>query len=115
MPFGMDKSNPAASILLGNSLPKEKQGVAASLVVATVNYSISVALGLAGTAEAGFNGGGKDVLSGYRAGQYVGLGFGAFEILLAGVFLLRSKKAAKKSVPVWRQEEEEAKVISMLR
>lgn len=91
MPFGMDMSNPAASILLSNSLAKEHQGVAASLVVTTVNYSISVALGIAGSAEAGFSAGGQRVLAGYRAGQYVGLGFGAFGILLAGVFLLRSK------------------------
>lgn len=105
MPFGMDMSNPAASILLSNSLGKENQGVAASLVVTTVNYSISVALGIAGTAEAGFNGNGKNVLAGYRAGQYVGLGFGVFGILLAGVFMLQSKVGKRTSV---RQE---AKVV----
>lgn len=98
MPFGMDMSNPAASILLSNSLGKENQGVAASLVVTTVNYSISVALGLAGTAEAGFNGNGKNILAGYRAGQYVGLGFGAFGILLAGVFLLQSQIGKRTSM-----------------
>ncbi|KAK3941159.1 major facilitator superfamily-domain-containing protein [Diplogelasinospora grovesii] len=39
MPFGMDMSNPAATILLSNSVSKEHQGIAASLVVTTVNYS----------------------------------------------------------------------------
>ncbi|KAK4159662.1 putative drug resistance protein [Cladorrhinum sp. PSN259] len=51
MPFGMDMSNPAATILLSNSVSKEHQGIAASLVVTTVNYSISLALGIAGTIE----------------------------------------------------------------
>lgn len=91
MPFGMDMSNPAASIFLSNSLAKEHQGVAASLVVMNVNYSVSVALDIAGSAEAGFSANGQHVLAGYRAGQYVGLGFGGFGIMLAGVSLLRPK------------------------
>lgn len=110
MPFGMNMSNPAASILLSDSLPRDKQGVAASLVVTTVNYSISVALGLAGSAEAAANRGGQDVLAGYRAGQYLGLGFGALGILLACVFLVWSRPG-KRASPRVQPQAQELKVV----
>lgn len=90
MPFGMDMSNPAATILLSNSVSKEHQGIAASLVVTVVNYSISIALGIAGTVETRVNKGGQDVLAGYRGAQYFGLGLGGLGIMLAAVFLIQS-------------------------
>lgn len=90
MPFGMDMSNPAATILLSNSVSKEHQGIAASLVVTVVNYSISLALGIAGTIETNVNHGGHDILAGYRGAQYFGIGLGALGILLAAAFLLQS-------------------------
>ena len=49
MPGAMNLSYPAANILMSSALPKEKQGVSASLVSTLVNYSISCGLGLAGT------------------------------------------------------------------
>ena len=49
MPGAMNLSFPAATILLSAALPKEKQGIAASLVSTMVNYCISSGLGLAGT------------------------------------------------------------------
>lgn len=49
MPGAMNLSFPAATILLSSALPKEKQGIAASLVSTMVNYSISCGLGLAGS------------------------------------------------------------------
>ncbi|KAF2112947.1 major facilitator superfamily [Lophiotrema nucula] len=51
MPFGMDMSFPAATVILSNHMPQEHQGLAASLVNTVVNYSISIALGIAGTVE----------------------------------------------------------------
>jgi MFS family permease len=51
MPFGMDMSFPAATVILSNHMPREHQGLAASLVNTVVNYSISIALGIAGTVE----------------------------------------------------------------
>jgi hypothetical protein len=47
----MDKSFPAATVILSNHMPPEHQGLAASLVNTVVNYSISIALGTAGTVE----------------------------------------------------------------
>lgn len=89
MPFGMDMSNPAATILLSNSVGKENQGIAASLVVTVVNYSISLALGIAGSVEASVfveN----NLIRGYRAAQYFGLGLGGLGILLATAFLCQN-------------------------
>jgi MFS family permease len=94
MPFGMDMSNPAATILLSNSVSKEHQGIAASLVVTVVNYSISLALGIAGTIEVNMNNGGRDVLAGYRGAQFFGLGLGVLGIILAAAFLLQSYSRA---------------------
>ncbi|KAF2111442.1 major facilitator superfamily-domain-containing protein [Lophiotrema nucula] len=51
MPGAMNLSYPAASILMSSALPKEKQGIAASLVSTMVNYSISCGLGFAGTID----------------------------------------------------------------
>jgi MFS family permease len=90
MPFGMDMSNPAAVILLSNAVGKEHQGIAASLVVTTVNYSISLALGFAGTIETHVNAGGSDLLAGYRGAQYFGIGLGGLGVLLATAFLMLS-------------------------
>ncbi|KAH8645629.1 major facilitator superfamily-domain-containing protein [Xylariales sp. PMI_506] len=87
MPFGMDMSNPAATILLSNSVSREHQGIAASLVVTVVNYSISTALGFAATVETqvAANAGG-DVLSGFRGAQYFGIGLGVLGVCVAGAF-----------------------------
>jgi MFS family permease len=49
MPGAMNLSFPSATMLLSNALPKEKQGIAASLVSTMVNYCISSGLGLAGS------------------------------------------------------------------
>ncbi|KAH7139054.1 major facilitator superfamily-domain-containing protein [Dendryphion nanum] len=51
MPGAMNLSYPAANILMSSALPKEKQGIAASLVSTLVNYSISCGLGFAGTID----------------------------------------------------------------
>jgi MFS family permease len=51
MPGAMNLSYPAANILMSSALPKEKQGIAASLVSTMVNYSISCGLGFAGTID----------------------------------------------------------------
>ncbi|KAL9127141.1 MAG: hypothetical protein Q9217_003931 [Psora testacea] len=49
IPFGMDMSFPVATIILSSSVPKDYQGMAASLVLTVCNYSISLGLGIAGT------------------------------------------------------------------
>jgi MFS family permease len=58
MPWGMDMSFPAGTIIMSQSIPKQHQGVAASLTNTIVNYSISMVLGFAGTVELQFDHGG---------------------------------------------------------
>lgn len=91
-------SFPAATIILSNSMHKEHQGIAASLVNTAINYSISIGLGIAGTVESQVNNGGltrSDILKGYRGAQYVGIGLSTLGFFVALTFGLyeRHKKA----------------------
>jgi MFS family permease len=93
MPWGMDMSFPAATVVLSDAVPRRHQGVAASLVTTVVNYSISIGLGFAGTVEVHVNNGGKtlpDLLKGYRGSAYMAIGLGSLGIALSLVFLLKS-------------------------
>ena len=82
--------------ILSNSVSKEHQGIAASLVVTVVNYSISLALGLAGTVEAEVDASGNSSIPGYRAAQYFSVGLGGLGIFLAVAFSLRSRAAIQQ-------------------
>lgn len=92
-PFGMDMSFPAATVYLSNSIEKERQGVAASLVNTVVNYSISLGLGFAGTVETHINNGGltfEDKLRGYRGALYMGIGLAGLGLALSLVFVSKT-------------------------
>ncbi|MCJ1481803.1 Low affinity NH4+ transporter [Schaereria dolodes] len=96
--WGMDMSFPAATILLSNLVPSRNQGIAASLVITVVNYSISIGLGIAGTVEVHVNRGGNnvaDVLRGYRGALYAGIGTSGLGIVLAIVFALDGLRKGK--------------------
>jgi hypothetical protein len=85
MPWGMDLSFPSGTIILSNSAAKEHQGVAASLVNTVVNYSISIALGVAGTVDV--NDGGQNILGGYRGAWYLAIGLDVLAVLIALYFV----------------------------
>jgi hypothetical protein len=85
----MDMSFPAATIILSNSMPREHQGLAASLVNTMVNYSISIALGIAGTVEVSVNNGGADVLMGIRCAWWTGVALAAVGVILGACFFGR--------------------------
>ncbi|CDS82412.1 related to aminotriazole resistance protein [Sporisorium scitamineum] len=85
MPFGMDMSFPAASIILSDLLPAHQQGTASSIVNTVVNYSIALGLGFAGVVETHVNEGGGDVLKGYRGAFWMGMGFAGAGVVLAFV------------------------------
>ncbi|KAK3111700.1 multidrug-resistance type transporter aminotriazole resistance [Teratosphaeriaceae sp. CCFEE 6253] len=100
-PFGMDMSFPAATVYLSNTIAKSKQGVAASLVMTIVNYSISLGLGFAGTVEVNVNRGGatpEDVLRGYRGGLYMGTGLSALGVAISIVFVAKTYWDDRKTV-----------------
>ncbi|KAJ9477943.1 Low affinity ammonium transporter [Pseudozyma hubeiensis] len=96
MPFGMDMSFPAASIILSDLLPPHQQGTASSIVNTVVNYSIALGLGFAGVVETHVNDGGRDLLKGYRGAGYMGIGFTGAGVVLAltnwGLHLRQSRK-----------------------
>ncbi|KAB5515489.1 major facilitator superfamily transporter [Coniochaeta sp. 2T2.1] len=93
IPFGMDMSFPAATIILSDAVKKEHQGIAASLVNTVVNYSISLGLGFAGTVEVNVNNGGRtkeDMMKGFRGALYIGVGLSGLGLVLCGAFLLKT-------------------------
>ena len=83
IPFGMDISYPAASLIVSDALPKNRQGVGASMINTVVNLSISFGLGIAGTVDVHTDKGGEDPLSGQRGANYVGVGLSGLGIVAA--------------------------------
>ncbi|GAB7354157.1 hypothetical protein MBLNU459_g4714t1 [Dothideomycetes sp. NU459] len=95
MPFGMDMSFPAGTVILSNHMPREHQGLAASLVNTMVNYSISIALGIAGTVETAVNNKGpgqtpEDVIWGIRCAYYTGMSLAGCGVLLGAIYFVRT-------------------------
>lgn len=98
-PWGMDMSFPAGTLILSNSVAREHQGIAASLVATIVNYSIALGLGFAGTIEYRVNNGGTtqaDILKGFRGAFYLGIGLAGLGCLICFAFLLKSRRNGKK-------------------
>jgi hypothetical protein len=90
-------SFPAATLLLSNAMPREHQGVSASLVATIVNYSISLGLGLRGTVEVHVNNGGKGLLRGYRGAWYLAIGLSGLGIVLAMFYGLQEHRKSRKT------------------
>ncbi|KAL9069789.1 MAG: hypothetical protein Q9157_006040 [Trypethelium eluteriae] len=93
MPFGMDMSFPASTVLLSNNMPREHQGLAASLVNTVLNYSISISLGIAGTVETSVNHRKTDpasLLWGIRCAYYTGIALSVVGVVLGAIFFIRS-------------------------
>ncbi|KAL1853199.1 multidrug-resistance type transporter aminotriazole resistance [Diaporthe australafricana] len=101
IPFGMDMSFPAATLILSNAVKKEHQGIAASLVATVVNYSISLGVGFGGTVEVYTNNSGKtkaDLLKGYKSALYLGVGLAGLGLAICLVYLARDLwKASQKA------------------
>lgn len=83
-----DMSFPSGTLLLSNAMPRKHQGLAASLVSTTVNYSISIGLGFAGTVESHVNDGGANTLKGYRGALYMGVGLAAGGLVISSCYML---------------------------
>ncbi|GKT43046.1 drug resistance protein YOR378W [Colletotrichum spaethianum] len=103
MPFGMDMSFPAATLILSNAVKKEHQGIGASLVNTVVNYGIALGVGFAGTVEVQVNNGGEtkeDQFRGFRGALYMGVGLAGLGFGIALTFLareLRHRRDAKRN------------------
>ena len=101
IPWGMDMSFPAATLMLSNAVERKHQGVAASLVTTIVNYSISLSLGLAGTVEVHVNNGGHtpdDLLKGYRGALYLAVGLGGLGMFLSAIYAFKGYRDERQSV-----------------
>lgn len=85
----MDMSYPSASLIVANSLPRHKQGLAGSVVDALIRYSVAVGLGIAGTVGGHTNGGGTNVVESYRSSLYTGLGLAGLNTSLAAANALK--------------------------
>lgn len=90
IPFGMDITFPAASLVLSDHLPKRHQGMASSLVSTMTNYGLSASLGFAATAEVKVFAHTGDLLKSYHAAMYVGVGIAGLGCVLGVVLILIS-------------------------
>lgn len=89
---GMDTSFPAATIIFSNAVPQQYQGMAASIVLTVVNYSISLGLGFAGTIETNVNNGGStesDKLHDYQSALWFSVGLAGFGVILSLIFVAK--------------------------
>jgi MFS family permease len=94
-------SFPAASLIISNAVPREKQGVGMSLVNMVVNYSISIALGIAGTVEMQVTKGDAGpgaALRGYRSAWYFGIGLAGLGLCFGVVNLVMTKIKARSKL-----------------
>ncbi|KAI9830913.1 MAG: hypothetical protein M1819_005295 [Sarea resinae] len=90
IPWGMDMSFPASTLVLSNTMPHQHQGMAASLVTTIINYSMSIGLGIAGTVEMQINKSGTEMLKGYRAAWYTAIGLSGLGVAIAALFVYQS-------------------------
>ena len=98
VPFGMDISFPAATVVVSDALPQKHQGMGASLVNTVVNYSISLGLGIAGTVASRVGQGGRtpeQLLKGYRGAWYTGIGLSWLGLVISLLFWLFGKRKSK--------------------
>lgn len=77
----------AAQIIASNSVPRNQQGVAGSLIGTLLSYGTSTGLGFGGTVEVHTNHEGLDIVSGYRGALYLGIGFAAASLILSLLFV----------------------------
>jgi hypothetical protein len=93
-------SFPSATVILSNTMPREHQGVAASLVNTVVNYSISIGLGFAGIVNTRINPSLKptqqQLLDGFRGAWYTGIILGGLGIVVSIIFVLTHLKSLRK-------------------
>ncbi|KAI0401949.1 major facilitator superfamily transporter [Xylaria palmicola] len=95
IPFGMDMSFPAATLILSNAVKREHQGVGASLVNTVVNYSISLGVGFAGIVEVHVAHG--DKLAGFRGALYFGVGLSSFGLVVCILFMIQGYMTRRKA------------------
>ncbi|WVF69910.1 hypothetical protein IAT40_004694 [Kwoniella sp. CBS 6097] len=90
--FGPDLSFSTGQLIVSNSVAHEYQGIAAGVVSMITNYSLSIGLGFAGTAERyvskPYPGASQaHLLRGYRAAWWTATGLAALAIIVVALFV----------------------------
>jgi hypothetical protein len=85
--FGPDFIFTATQIISSNTVRRDQQGIAGSLMGTVLSYGLSTGLGFAGTVEAYTNDGGRNVLQGYRNALYFGIGMSGLATVIALAFV----------------------------
>ncbi|KAH7061278.1 major facilitator superfamily domain-containing protein [Macrophomina phaseolina] len=87
MAFCPDFIFTAAQIIVSNSVKREQQGIAGSLIGTLATYGQSIGLGFAGTVEKYTTEGENDLVQGYRNALYFGIGLGVATLILDLLFV----------------------------
>lgn len=89
--------------MISDAMPRDKQGMAGSLVNTVVNYSISLALGIAGTVErysSDIESSDPEVLlQGYRHALYLAVGLSGMGCVLATSFVVNKSWRGTQPTP----------------
>lgn len=101
MAFSPDFIFTAAQIIASNSVGRDKQGIAGSLIGTIMTYGMSIGLGFAGTVERYTMLHNSDLVQGYRNALYLGIGMGVTALVL-DLLLVRVAAETKEG---WGDEE----------
>ncbi|KAH8700947.1 hypothetical protein BGW36DRAFT_415827 [Talaromyces proteolyticus] len=88
----IDISFSAATIIFSNAIPRQYQGMGASIVMTVINYNISLGLRFAGTIETNINGGRikkADWLLGYRGALWFSVGLAVLGLALSFISVMK--------------------------
>jgi MFS family permease len=96
MPLAMNWSYPAGSVIMSNAVPRESQGVAASLISTMVNYSISLGLGMAGSIER-YVGDRDGPLVAWRSALWFGVALDVLGLIISALFIWKTRTRTVKS------------------
>lgn len=104
--FTIDLITTSAQIIASNTVAKQHQGVAGSLVGTLLSYGMSTGLGFAGTVEVNTFDHGKNLLRGYHSAAYLAVGFATTSLILSA-FFIRIPKDTREG---WDADEGEERV-----
>jgi len=91
MPGGMNLSFPAGTLIMSNALPREHQGIAASMISTMVNYAISTGLGVAGSIAVNIDPNDTNPLPAHRGAWYFALGLDIVGLFIALWFVWKTR------------------------
>lgn len=108
----------AAAIIASNSVKRNEQGIAGSLIGTLQLYATSIGLGFAGVVEVHLGGKGdeSEIVKGYRAALWFGVGLAVVALVICGGWVRMPKDeregwSGDDAPPDLRQEKKEARTV----